>query len=398
MVMNGGTSATPVYLVVDNSATNAITRTTGWIISEGQYRYVKWNCGITTGAYVFPFGYSTSNYIPLTFNKTTAGSASVSVSTWASASNNTPWAGPSDGGAIAAVTNMYTSNITPAGDGSVQVVVDRWWDMYTWGAAATANVTFSYRGDENTMQSPDNTGIVAVQHWNGTVWNDGKSGAQGTNTSTGATGGITAGTVYTATATGLTEFSPYILGSLTAPLPVEFLSFDALCSNGNVLLKWSTASEFNSSHFIAERSADGNNFSSIGTVPASGNSSTVKNYSFTDNDPLPGAAFYRITEVDLNGNTQSTNPAVVASCSGDNIFVYSSDGGIYVNILASAEGKYRIELYNVLGQSIAKELRGVKKGDNIIKLLPEPASGMYFVTVKNHSNTITKKVFIRSDY
>ena len=170
--MNGGTSTTPIYLVIDNSATNSITRTTGWIISEGQYNYVKWNCGTTTGNYIYPFGYSTTAYLPLTINKTTAGSSNVSASTWgAAASDNLPWAGISDAGTVAAVGNMYDGTLGQ--DGSDEAVIDRWWDVYT-SAATTANVTFSYRGAENTMSAGYQTAELASQHWTGSIWNNGK--------------------------------------------------------------------------------------------------------------------------------------------------------------------------------------------------------------------------------
>jgi hypothetical protein len=224
-----------------------------------------------------------------------------------------------------------------------------------------------------------------VGDWQGYLWINGT-----VNTS--------ANTVTVSSVTAADMFRWWVLVDNQSPLPVEFLSFDASCSSGNVLVKWSTAAEFNSSHFIVERSADGNTFASIGTVPASGNSATVKNYSFTDTDPLGTTAFYRITEVDLNANMQPTNAIAVSPCGEDNIAVFSSGGDIYVNIVASAEGKYQIALHNALGQNIAKELRGVIKGQNTIKLMPELATGVYFVTVKNSSYTITKKVFVRSGY
>ena len=92
--MNGGTQATPIYLNVNNvtvsaAATADIKLTTdpatssykGWIISEGQYNYVKWNNINTTANYRIPFGYSNTVYIPFTFSRT-AGAGNIAFSTW----------------------------------------------------------------------------------------------------------------------------------------------------------------------------------------------------------------------------------------------------------------------------------------------------------------------------
>ena len=72
LVLNGGiiTMSNSAYLVVDNPATNAITRNSGHIISEGENNIVRWNIANTTGTYTVPFGYGSSNYLPLSFVKT----------------------------------------------------------------------------------------------------------------------------------------------------------------------------------------------------------------------------------------------------------------------------------------------------------------------------------------
>src|SRR3954470_16832549 len=72
VVLNGAyiNITNSAYLVVANAATNAITRNSGHIISEGESNNVKWNVGTTTGTYTVPFGYSTTDYIPVQLTKT----------------------------------------------------------------------------------------------------------------------------------------------------------------------------------------------------------------------------------------------------------------------------------------------------------------------------------------
>ena len=86
-----------------------------------------------------------------------------------------------------------------------------------------------------------------------------------------------------------------------APLPVELISFTGrLLPAGEVLLEWATASEFNASHFEIEHSPDGLNFSKIGEVPATGGA-VLTEYSFIDPQPANGINYYRLRQVDFDG-------------------------------------------------------------------------------------------------
>jgi uncharacterized delta-60 repeat protein len=77
-------------------------------------------------------------------------------------------------------------------------------------------------------------------------------------------------------------------------LPVSLTTFTAEKRGTGVELSWETVNERQTDAFEIERSADGVNFTSIGTVTASGNSSSVRNYTFTDAQPLQNINFYRL--------------------------------------------------------------------------------------------------------
>ncbi|MCB0790622.1 MAG: T9SS type A sorting domain-containing protein [Flavobacteriales bacterium] len=85
-------------------------------------------------------------------------------------------------------------------------------------------------------------------------------------------------------------------------LPMELLTFDAYAVDRNVLLRWSTATETNSDLFRIERSADGTGFTLLGTLPAAGTTTTTTHYAFTDDRPLEGVNYYRLREVDRDGD------------------------------------------------------------------------------------------------
>jgi len=122
---------------------------------------------------------------------------------------------------------------------------------------------------------------------------------------------VTAGQIYILVVDNYSEtFQPYDLSwNLTngatldcSPLPVEFMDFLGQKKSGYNELIWMTASEINNDYFIVERSTDGNNWMTIGTVKGSGNSNSPINYSMKDSDFNQGRInYYRLSQVDLDG-------------------------------------------------------------------------------------------------
>lgn len=86
------------------------------------------------------------------------------------------------------------------------------------------------------------------------------------------------------------------------PLPVQLTSFSgSVQSNSTALLRWQTATELNSAYFEIERSDNGRQFEPIGRVTAAGSASTAQTYQFPDSRPLPALTYYRLRQVDLDG-------------------------------------------------------------------------------------------------
>ena len=85
-------------------------------------------------------------------------------------------------------------------------------------------------------------------------------------------------------------------------LPVVLVSFTGTKQGNSVILNWRTASEQNSARFEIQRSKDGVMFESIGQVKATGNSNIIKEYSFSDLSPLSRINYYRLKQIDLDGN------------------------------------------------------------------------------------------------
>lgn len=84
-------------------------------------------------------------------------------------------------------------------------------------------------------------------------------------------------------------------------LPLKLGDFSAVKKSTGTVLYWQTLSETNTKSFQIERSTDGSNFTSIGEVKATGNSSQPVNYQFTDAAPQNNTVFYRLRMEDLDG-------------------------------------------------------------------------------------------------
>jgi hypothetical protein len=91
-------------------------------------------------------------------------------------------------------------------------------------------------------------------------------------------------------------------------LPVELLYFEGVAYATHNTLKWSTASEHNSDYFQIERSIDGVEWKTIGTKTASGNSNTKIDYSFIDSFDDFVINYYRLVQVDYDGQYKIYGP------------------------------------------------------------------------------------------
>jgi len=94
------------------------------------------------------------------------------------------------------------------------------------------------------------------------------------------------------------------------PLPVTWLYFKGKTVSKDNILDWATANEQNSKLFEVERSLTGTNFSRIGTINATGNSSQTNTYQYTDRniDRLNSKfMFYRLKQIDLDGKFNYSN-------------------------------------------------------------------------------------------
>ncbi len=103
-------------------------------------------------------------------------------------------------------------------------------------------------------------------------------------------------------ALGCTQTSSQIIDVADCtPLPVELISFEATLLGDHVSLNWITASEINNDHFKIEKSTDLTNWEIVKVVQGVGTTDEEQSYYAFDREPHTGTSYYRLTQVDING-------------------------------------------------------------------------------------------------
>lgn len=85
------------------------------------------------------------------------------------------------------------------------------------------------------------------------------------------------------------------------PLPVSLTTIQARLVNNTAVITWATASESNNKEFVVMRSTDGISFTAIGKLEGKGNPTQGANYEFVDKEPLFGTNYYKLQQIDFDG-------------------------------------------------------------------------------------------------
>lgn len=86
-------------------------------------------------------------------------------------------------------------------------------------------------------------------------------------------------------------------------LPIQLLAFSGKQVGTTIELEWSTIQEVDNSFMVVERSKDGLLFSELGKIFGKADSGEPLVYHFTDTTPAIGTNYYRLRQVDVNGQT-----------------------------------------------------------------------------------------------
>ncbi|MBC7937955.1 MAG: T9SS type A sorting domain-containing protein [Rhizobacter sp.] len=193
---------------------------------------------------------------------------------------------------------------------------------------------------------------------------------------------------------GIDDFAASSVTVISGPLPLSLTAFSASLVNCQPTLHWETENEINTSHFEIERfNPASRNWSSVGTVTASNNSSAKNKYSLPDNGVTTSSTekmLYRLKMVDTDGAYKFSNVIpVTVNCKTitGNVFPNPvADGKLYVS-LTGTSGKAEGVLLSVAGQVVVRTK--LNNGTSLIDV-SHIANGTYIFQV-TEANGIDKK-------
>jgi hypothetical protein len=179
-------------------------------------------------------------------------------------------------------------------------------------------------------------------------------------------------------------------------LPVQFAQFDVDCGDKGAILKWSTATEINNSHFEIQKNT-GSGWVTIGQVAGAGNSNEVRKYQFID---LEGGnnATYQIKQVDFDGHS-SFSAQRNRSCVGRqvNVVLYPVPTNNVLNVAIRTDKQIRTELqvFDISGRIVRRQAVVLNTGTNNLTFdVSNLAVGEYILSSSDKNIQLNKKFTI----
>jgi hypothetical protein len=353
-------------ITIENGAN--ISRTNGYIRSEVYDGSAEVLWKITgLGSFTFPFGYSSTEFIPFTVTTTSGSAGDVKVATYHTNALNIPYP--------AGVLHVNDQN----GNDNSANTVDRFWRIQITG---TPTVNFEFTA------TPAEVGTIAspvAQRW--LAANNGWEAPQGIQSNP---------TSFSTLASGITGLNTWwTLSAGSSPLPVELVFFKSFCSNRQIHLKWATASEKNNHGFEVQR-LNGNLFETIGFINGNGTSSQYNEYEFIDPVVSDKTQFYRLRQCDFDSTCVFSEVIVAAPCSDymslQITSTFIADGILYVNLNAPSEAEITAKVFDTSGRLLCNKIVAVRSGINRIALCPDKGSSVYifsFSEINGQRNVTT---------
>ncbi len=136
----------------------------------------------------------------------------------------------------------------------------------------------------------------------------------------------------------------------TIPAIAEYVYIEQ--NNHMAYINWGSVQEQNLKHYVIERSYDGFNFTSIGTMEGNLFSYKSNGYQFIDEFPVNGLNHYRIKAVGMNGREVVLGQVTTKVTLEAGVVAYSNNGKM--NIRASVPVA-SLELVDKLGNTYSIE-------------------------------------------
>lgn len=221
--------------------------------------------------------------------------------------------------------------------------------------------------------------------------NGGNGGGGAGDSHGGAGGGIGATPVNYGTTCGRgntgtnsSDFGGLFVAASTT-LPVRLISFSGSKQMNNTVVNWKTAEEINVSHFEIQRSDDGRNFITIGTIQPGG-----AIYSYTDINIFNGKStlFYRLKSVDTDESFAYSSILKLTSQQNAALTVFPNPVQDVVTISGLRQNGI-IRLFSADGKLLQQE---IITSQSATMNLGNYATGIYMLQYEQQGEVVNQKI------
>lgn len=185
------------------------------------------------------------------------------------------------------------------------------------------------------------------------------------------------------------------------PLPIEWLSFDAKpIDNQYIQLTWKTLSTSPNHYFEVERSADGKNFRKIMRVESKSHTHEVQEYQTKDSEPHTGISYYRLGQVDKNGQTTYSTIRAVSIYTGHEfsatVYPQPAQDVAQVKVLSTPSFKADLFILNHQGQILNSRMVHIQEGHTEILIdVSGLTNGLYWLKIAGSQLTKTYRMVVQ---
>ena len=180
----------------------------------------------------------------------------------------------------------------------------------------------------------------------------------------------------------LNNVALYLVGN-NMTLPVDLVNFELEKRKEQVELKWIVASEINNDGWNVQRSKNGFTWNTIGHVSGRGDATSEEEYTYVDSDEHNGMVFYRLQQVDLDGQTAYSDVK--------SIDMYRSKFTVYPTLVdqyLSVDGLEEDSEYQIFSNSQVVQEGSISRGERID--VSNLNSGMHYITINGEPLKIVK--------
>lgn len=195
-----------------------------------------------------------------------------------------------------------------------------------------------------------------------------------------------------------TEDLFFMVFTVAGIFPVELTDFQVRMANDQAQLQWSTASEQNNAGFEVERSTDAHQWEVLTFVEGKGTTTEVTDYQYIDKHPAVGTNYYRLRQLDFNGE-ESYSPVKAVEYSADgnaSLAIYPNpvQAGATLNLSGIAENVEAIWLTDLFGR-IVWAGNSFEGGKANIALPNDLSGGLYSLMVIAEGQKTVLKVVVQ---